>query len=147
MEPEPLNAQGEFYRRAHRCPCGSGLICEWLKNEKGKDERACERCKPALLYRIFESRHLDIFEDWAGKALFHDPAPLGYEWQWEDLLKEKGCEQVVGLEEARRKLSGDRIMIPCPNGDVISTESGDRSVHILVPKEYADRVLAAGRVL
>jgi hypothetical protein len=86
-----------------------------------------------------------LFEDWAGKIL-SDPPPLGYQWQWEDFLKEKGCEQVVGLEAAKRRREEGQIMIPCPNGDVISMDPGDMSVHILIPKSYAELVLSNGRM-
>lgn len=99
------------------------------------------------LYKIFDEKYLDLFEDWSSKILFADPAPLGYEWQWEDLLKEKGCEQVVGLEAAKQKKNEDQILIPCPNGDVITTNPGDNSVHILVPREYAEQVLQNGKML
>jgi len=99
------------------------------------------------LYEIFDDKYLDLFEDWAGKAMFDEDPPLGYEWQWEDLLKEKGCEQVVGLEAARQKQNEDQILIPCPNGDVITQRSGDNSVHILVPKSYADLVLENGKMV
>lgn len=142
-----MNEQGKFYEMAHECPCGSGLLCEWYKDERGEDARACGRCRGELLFRIFDSRYLDLFEEW-WVDLFKDPPPLGYEWQWEDLLKEKGCEQVVGAEEARRR-KGDRIMIPCPNGDSLSPEhwqSEDNSVHIMVPAEYAERTLKEGRM-
>lgn len=37
--------------------------------------------------------------------------------------------------------AGDRIMIPCPNGDKTTRDLGDRSVHILIPAEYAEQVL------
>jgi hypothetical protein len=137
---------GEYYQLNLHCPCGSGLVSSWCRDERGRRARACDGCKPALLHRIFDDRYLDLFEDWAGKILF-DPPPLGYEWQWEDLLKEKGCEQVVGLEEARRRLQEDQVMIPCPNGDKISMDPGDMSVHILIPKSYAELVLQNGRMV
>lgn len=141
-----MSSQGDFYRMAHLCPCGSGLVSDWCRDERGAEVRACERCKLGLLHRIFEDRLLDIFEDWMSKILF-DPPPLGCEWQWEDLLKEKGCEQVVGLEEAKRRRKPGQFLIPCPNGDKISMDPGDRSVHILVPREYGDRVLSAGKMV
>ncbi|NDD54009.1 hypothetical protein EBZ39_09050 [bacterium] len=99
------------------------------------------------LFKIFDDKYLDLFNDWAAKAMFDKDPPLGHEWQWEDLLKEKGCEQVVGLEAARKKQKEDQILIPCPNGDLITTNPGDNSVHILIPREYADRVLENGRMV
>jgi hypothetical protein len=138
---------GEYYQLVCQCGCESGLVSSWYKNEKGAPVKACDRCKPKLLFKIFDERYLNLFEDWAGKILFADPAPLGYEWQWEDLLKEKGCEQVVGLEAAKQKQNDDQILIPCPNGDVISMDPGDRSVHILVPKTYAELVLENGKMV
>jgi hypothetical protein len=126
--------------------CESGLVSSWYKDYKGTDIKACDRCKPKLLYKIFDEKYLDLFEDWMGKILL-DPPPLGYEWQWEDLLKEKGCEQVVGLEAAKRKRKEDQILIRCPNGDAITMDPGDRSVHILVPKSYAELVLQNGKMV
>lgn len=140
---------GKFYSRSHECPCGSGRVSDWCRDEKGSEVRACERCKPDLLHRIFEDRYLDIFEEWMATILL-DPPPLGYEWQWEDLLKEKGCEQVVGLEEAKRRRKPGQLMIPCPNGNSLSPEhwdAVDSSVHILVPSEYAESVLAMGKMV
>ena len=107
--------------------------------------KACERCKSKLLYRIFERKYLEFFESWMGTMFSEEPIK-GYEWQWADLLVEKGCKQVVGLEDAKRR-RGDRIMIACPNGDLINMEPGDKSVHILVPKDYAEAVLGNGRIV
>lgn len=132
---EGLNPMGEFYRRGHLCPCGSGLVSDQCRDERGADVKACERCKPALLYRILEDRHLDIFEDWISKLL-DDPGPLGYQWQWEDLLKEKGCEQVASLEEAAR--GEGHFTVRDPYG-----EEG----YVLVPREYGERVLKEGRMV
>lgn len=131
------------------CPCGSGLPPDPCRGLKGEEVRACESCKPGLLYLIFEDKHLEIFEGWMG-AIFDDPAPLGYQWQWEDFLKERGCEQVVGLKEAGRRRRPDYVMIACPNGDSLAPDhwqAEDRSVHILVPREYAERVLSEGRMV
>jgi hypothetical protein len=144
-----VTSLGDFYRLCHSCPCGSGLVSDWCRDEKGGDVRACERCKPKLLHRIFESKHMDIFEEWLG-ALMLDPPPLGYEWQWEDLLKEKGCEQVVGLEQAKRQWKRGDFLIADPYGETLDPaykDSADRSVYILVPREYADRVLADGKMV
>ena len=138
--------QGEFYQLIRQCGCGSGLVSFWYKDEKRVDVKACERCKPKLLHKIFEDRYLDLFEEWLGSLFSVDP---GYEWVWEDLLKERGCEQVVGLEEAKRSRDG-RILISCPNGDSLQPQHSnlaDRSVHILVPCEYAERVLCEGRMV
>lgn len=130
---------------AHECPCGSRMLYEWYKDERGREARACERCKIDLLFRIFDSKYLDLFEGWVAD-LFKDPPPLGHEWQWEELLIEKGCEQVIGLDEAVKR-KGNRIMIPCPSGDSLAVEheeSADVSVHILVPVEYAEMALKEG---
>jgi hypothetical protein len=128
-----------------KCQCG-GQSPAKCKDEKGEEVWACDGCKPKLLFKIFDEKYLDLFEDWTGKILFDDPPPLGYEWQWEDLLKEKGCEQVVGTEAAKLK-QNDQILIPCPNGNVITLEPGDWSVHILVPKSYAELVLKNGKMV
>lgn len=144
-----MDAQGEFYQRSHHCPCGSGLVSDWCRDERGAEARACDRCKPDLLHRIFDERYLDIFEDWASK-IFFDPPPLGYEWQWEDFLKERGCRQVVGLEEARSQRGEGEFLVACPNGNSLSPEhwdSEDSSVHILVPRDYGERVLGEGKMI
>jgi hypothetical protein len=144
-----LDSQGNFYRLAHRCPCGSDLTSHWCKDEKGGDVRACERCKPKLLHRIFDEKLIAIFDKWRGDFLL-DPPPLGYEWQWEDLLKEKGCEQVVGLEQAKRQWKRGDFLIADPYGETLDPaykDSADRSVYILVAREYADRVLADGKMV
>lgn len=100
----------------------------------------------SLLYRIFEEKHLEIFRVW-NESILLDPPPLGYEWQWEDFLKERGCEQVVGLEEARSK-KGDHFLIDDPNGESLSHwNSDDRSVRILVPREYGESVLREGKMI
>jgi hypothetical protein len=137
---------GEFFQLIQQCGCGSGLLSTWYKDEKGSDTKACAKCRPKLLYKIFDEKYMDLFEEWLG-TLFNEKAAEGYEWVWEDLLKEKGCEQVVGLEAAKRKQKEDQILIACPNGNVISQDPGDRSVHILVPAEYAESVLRAGKMV
>ena len=135
---------GEFYRLTRQCACGSGLVSSWYKDEKGVDVKACERCRSKLIYRIFEDRYLDIFQNWIDNLLAETNP--GFEWVWGDLVKEKGCLQVVGLEEAKRRQAEDQIMIPCPHGDKINRDPGDKSVHILVPLEYAEQVLKAGKM-
>jgi hypothetical protein len=136
---------GEFYKLIRQCACGSGLVSSWYKDEKGIDVRLCDRCRIKTLHKIFEEKHMDLFEEWLG-TLFDEKAAEGYEWVWADLLKEKDCEQVVGLEAAKQKQSNDQILIACPNGNVISNDPGDMSVHILVPKNYAEQVLLHGRM-
>lgn len=104
-----------------------------------------DACRARILRGIFDERLQEIFEDWVGSILM-DPPPTGYEWQWADLLKENGLEQVVGLEEARER-AGDRILVEDPNGESLEHWGlPDRSVHILVPREYANRVITAGRM-
>lgn len=130
-----------------KCPCGGGLNPERCRDEKGEEVFACESCKSDLLYRIFEEKHLDIFQEWTETILL-DPPPLGYEWQWEDYLKERGCEQVVGLKAATER-TGDHFLIDDPNGESLASEhvdSRDRSVRILVPREYGERVLKEGKM-
>jgi len=144
-----LDGQGEFYKRSHSCPCGSGLVADWCQDETGGKVRACDKCKLKLLYRIFEKRYLEMLEARAGTS-HSGPRPLGHNGQWEDLLKGKGCVQVVGLEEAKRQRQDKQLLIKDPNGDSVAPvqrDSKDRSVYLVVPGEYADRVLAAGRVV
>ena len=136
---------GEFYQLIRQCGCGSGLISDWCKDDKGTDIRICDRCKPAVLYKIFEEKHMDLFEEWLG-SLFSEQAAEGYEWAWAGLLKEKGCEQVVGLEPAKQKQNEDQILITCPNGKDIYSKLEDNTVYILVPKSYAEVVLKNGKI-
>lgn len=135
---------GEFYQLIRHCACGSGLISDWCKDERGTDIRICARCKPAVLSRIFAEKHMDLVEEWLG-SLFSPEYSPGYEWVWADLLKEKGCEQVVGLEEAKRRRDG-RILILCPNGHDLRSDLPDKSVYILIPVEYAEQVLKMGKM-
>lgn len=107
---------------------------------------ACDSCKSDLLYHIFDEKHLDIFQGWTETILL-DPPPLGYEWQWEDYLKERGCEQVVGLKAATER-KGDHFVVNDPNGESLAHwNSQDRSVRILVPREYGEKVLQEGRMI
>jgi hypothetical protein len=136
---------GEFYQLIRQCGCGSGLISDWCKDEKGTDIKICDRCKPGVLHKIFEEKHMDLFQEWLS-SLFSEQADDGYEWVWADLLKEKGCEQVVGLDEARNKLSRENFLITCPNGKDIYSKLEDNTVYILVPKSYAEEVLKVGKM-
>jgi hypothetical protein len=141
-----VNAHGDFYRRTHNCPCGSGLIGDWCKDEAGNEVRACEKCKIRLLYRIFEKRHREILEQDVGTTP-SGPRSLDYELRWQNLMNEKGCVRVVGLEEAKRQRQIGQILIRDPNGDTISpvyAAAKDRSVHILISRDYAATVLANG---
>jgi hypothetical protein len=144
-----MTTQGDFYSLCHSCDCGSGLVSGWYKDERQNPVKACEKCKPKLLFRIFDDRFLDLFEDWVATILM-DPPPIGYQWQWEDMLKERGCEQVVGLEEAKRRRKPGHLLISCPHGDSLDPahlKSADRSVHILVPPDYAESAMEAGRMV
>lgn len=136
---------GEFYQLIRHCGCGSGLISDWCKDEKGTDIRICDRCKPAVLHKIFEEKHTDLFEEWIG-SLFLEQVADGYEWVWADLLKKHGCEQVVGLEPAKQKQNENQILIACPNGNDIYSKLEDNMVYILVPKSYAEVVLKNGKM-
>jgi hypothetical protein len=136
---------GEFYKLTRQCGCGSGLVSSWYKDERGTDVKACDRCKPELLHKIFEDKYLDIFEEWMG-SLFSEKC-VSYEFVWEDLLKEKGCQQIVGLESAKKQQKQDQILISCPNGKDIYVSEGDASVHILVPRSYAELVLENGKMI
>ena len=135
---------GEFYQLTRQCGCGSGLVSSWYKDEKGVDVKACDRCKPKLLHKIFEDRYLDLFQNWIDN-MFAETNP-GWEWVWQDLLKEHGCEQVTGLERTRHKCTADHIIVSCPHGKNIYTKEQDNDVYILVPKEYAETVLKSGRM-
>jgi hypothetical protein len=128
------------------CPCGSDLVPDRCRDEKGEEVFACESCKPGVLHRIFDEKYLDIFQEWTDTILL-DPPPIGYEWQWEDFLKERGCEQVVGLDEAIRRKGANHFLVDDPNGESFAHWGApDRSVRILVPREYGERVLKEGRM-
>jgi len=142
--PDKLNPMGEFYRRAHLCPCGSGEVSDFYKDIDGSEVRACGKCKPKLLGRILEEKFMDIFEEWT-KSFLSFPSTLGYQWQWEDFLKENGCERVIGLKEAVAR-RGEGFLIRCPCGDALEPGLEDPSAHVLVPAEYAERVMAQGRM-
>jgi hypothetical protein len=109
---------GEFYQLIRQCGCGSGLLSTWCKNEKGTDLKACDRCKPQLLRRIFASLELN-------------------ERELDDLLKEKGCEKVC-LSSAQIRQKQDHVLISFPNGKLD---------YVLVPKSYAEEVLKAGKII
>lgn len=88
---------------------------------------------------------MDLFRNWI-KNMFNEENP-DWEWAWEDMLKERGCEQVVGLEMAKRRRKPGQILIPCPNGPNVYVIDGDASVHILVPGDYAEKALSAGKMI
>ena len=132
-----LGPLGRYYQLIRQCGCGSGLTSSWYKDSKEIDVKACDRCKPKLLYSIFDEGYMDLFEGWL-LSLFCEKAEDGYEWVWQDLLKEKGCEQVMGLEQAKKKQSQNQILISCPH---------NKEHYILVPKEYAESVLENGRIV
>lgn len=134
---------GEYYQLIRQCGCGSGLVSSWYKSEDGVDVKLCDRCSPSVLCKIFEKKYAELFEGWLG-SLFSAPV-VDHEWQWEDLLREVGCEQVVGLKAAKRR-RGDRVLIPCPSREVMGSDSVDRTVHILVPREFAESVLREGKI-
>jgi hypothetical protein len=133
-----LGPLGRYYKLIRQCGCGSGLVSSWYKDPKNIDIKACDRCKPKLLYSIFDERYTDLFEGWL-LSLFCEKAADGYEWVWQDLLKEKGCERVVGLDQAKQKQSDDQVLIACPHNK--------QNFYILVPKEYAELVLENGRMI
>lgn len=141
-----MTTLGEFYKMIRHCACGSGLISDWCKDEKGADIRICDRCKPAVLQKIFAEKHMDLFEEWLG-GLFSPEPSTGYEWVWRDLLKEKDCEQAVGLEAARKNLTSDHFLFVCPNGKDICSKLEDTTVYILVPRSYAEAVLKEGKMV
>jgi hypothetical protein len=136
---------GEFYQLIRQCGCGSGLLSSWCKDYKGVDVKVCDKCKPGVLHKIFEKKHMDLFQEWLG-SLFLEQVADGYEWVWADLLKEKGCQQIVGLESAKQQQKQDQILITCPNGKDIYSKLEDNKVYILVPKSYAEEVLKAGKM-
>jgi hypothetical protein len=131
-----LNPLGKYYQLIHQCGCGSGLTSSWYKDERQKDVKACEKCKPKLLYKIFDDRYLDCFEHWRDNLLAETNP--GWEWVWEDVLIENNCEQIKGLEEAKQKQTENQILIQDPHDD---------NVYILVPKDYAEVVLEKGKMI
>lgn len=120
----------EYYEHTRLCPCGSGLFPTIYKNEKQEGEKACDRCKHKLLYRIFDNHFLDIFENWLPKMMFDEVAPLGYEYQWQDFLEERNCQRTEEI-----KNDSNYIVIKCPENEEFS---------IYVPKELAEQILTVG---
>lgn len=87
------------------------------------------KCKKELLYTIFENKLLDIFNDWLPKLMFDEIAPKGYEFQWQDFLKELNCER----NKENNKI--DHISITCP-------ECKEYFIH--VPTNLAEKILLNG---
>ena len=131
-----LNPIGEYYKLISQCGCGSGSTSSWYKDERQVDVKACDKCKPNLLYKIFDERYLQCFDNWVDNLLA-ETNPC-WEWVWENILKEKKCKQIKGLEQAKQKQTEDDILIPCPN---------DKTVYILIPKDYAESVLTNGKMI
>ena len=131
------NALGQYYQLINRCRrCNSGLTSSFYKNERQEDVRACDKCRPEILCQIFDYKYLDLFEYWRDNCLADDT--IGWEWAWDDLLKEKKCIRIKSLEEARQKQTEDHILIQDPDNE---------EAHILVPKEYAEAVLKNGKMV
>lgn len=119
----------------HQCPCGSGLLSTWYKDEHQKDIKACNKCKVGIIFKIFEEYFIDIFENWLAGLMFADrgKAPIGYEFQWEDFLKEKKC-----IRSKETKSGPDYIVIRCPENE---------ELYIQIPKEYAEKTLLEGKIV
>lgn len=120
-----MNNITEYYKHTRSCPCGSGLLPTLYK-----DGKACEKCKHKLLYNIFDNHFLDIFEKWLPEIMFKKVAPLGYEYQWFDLLEEKKC-----LRSKEIKNQPNYIVINCPENE---------EYHIYVPQDLAEQILLKG---
>ena len=130
-----LNPIGEYYKLISQCGCGSGLTATWCKNERLVDVKACDKCKPNMLYNIFDERYLQCFDNWVDNLLAETNP--GWEWVWEDLLKEKKCERTKDLAEAKQKQKENKILILDPHDD---------KFYILIPKKYAETVLLHGKM-
>lgn len=127
-EPSPLV---KYYQLIRQCGCGSGLISEWYKNQKLVDVKACDKCKHKLLYEIFNDKYLDFFENWLG-GIFNETNP-GWEWVWEDFLKEKNCTKI-------KEVKGEK-------GKILIEDPHAKENYILVPEEYAEIVLRNGKMI
>jgi hypothetical protein len=129
-----MNNLTEYFKNIHQCQCGSGLISFFYKNEKQQDEKACDKCKHKLLFKIFDEHFLDIFEKWLPEIMFAErgKAPIGYEYQWQDLLQEKNCIRSKEIKNIQ-----DHILIKCPE---------DKEFNIYVPNNLAEKVLTNGKL-
>ncbi len=116
----------------HQCPCGSGLVCSFYKDYKQEECKACNKCKPIILHKIFDEYFLDTFLNYFAELMFAKDAPLGYEYQWEDFLKEKNIKRTKTLE-----FNDECITIKCPENE---------ELYILVPKDYAEKTLKIGKI-
>lgn len=128
-----MNNLTDYLHHSHQCSCGSGLIPNWYKNEKQKEEKACEKCKHKLLYKILDDKFLDIFEKWLPEIMFNKTAPLSYEYQWQDLLKEKN---MIRSQEIIHK--PNHICVECPE---------DKEFHIYIPNDLAEQILINGKMI
>lgn len=122
----------DHFNNIHQCSCGSGLISSFYKNEKQQDEKACDKCKHKLLFKIFDEHFLDIFEKWLPELMFNEIPPLSYEYQWQDLLQEKNCIRIKEIKNMQ-----DHILIKCPE---------DKEFNIYVPNDLAEKVLLKGKL-
>jgi hypothetical protein len=126
----PLNSMGEFYKLDQAVRVWQRPGVKLVQGLQGRRLwKACERCKPEFLHKIFEDRYMGLFKNWLGDIL-HDPPPEGYESGLGGFVERKGLRgRLLDLEAAKQKHGTDQILIACPNGKVISRDPGDRSVY------------------
>lgn len=122
----------EYYEHTRTCNCGSGLLPNTYKNHKQEDEKACNKCKHKLLYNIFDNHFLDIFEKWLPEIMFNEVAPIGYEFQWQDLLEEKKFQRTKEV-----KNQPNYTVIQCPE---------DKEYYIYIPNDTAEQILSNGKL-
>ncbi len=117
------SALGRFYELAHACPCGSGKVASWYRDESHEPVRACERCRPLLLTRLLAaSLRAKFGADASGQTAI-------------DFLTAHGCTFIDDIIAAARSQSPETMLARCP----FRPEQ-----FVLVPKGLAERVLAGG---
>ncbi len=119
------SALGRFYELAHACPCGSGKVASWYRDESHEPVRACERCRAALLTRLLAASLRERFGSDAS-----DETMVAF-------FAAHGCTFIDDIVEAARGQSPETILARCP----FQPEQ-----FVLVPKGLAERVLAGGGV-
>lgn len=126
-----MNNLKDYFNHIHQCGCGSGLVANNYKNHKQQNEQACDKCKHKLLYKIVDDRFMDIFEKCMAGLMFDEVAPLGYEYQWQDVIQEKN---IIRSKEITN--NPEFIIIECPE---------DKEYHLHIPRDLAEQILIEGK--
>lgn len=117
------SALGRFHELTHACPCGSGKVASWYRDESHEPVRACERCRAALLTRLLAA---SLRERLGSEA--SDETVVAF-------LTAHGCTFIDDIVEAARGQSPETMLARCP----LRPER-----FVVVLKGWAERVLAGG---